>query len=100
MDYQVCLYHSFTTLNILDVEVVWQNVQDDPKLWQIIKDFQKDEQSRLYKDRLVLLETSSLIHTVLHTYPDLVVDRHSEFLHTYKRLMGELYWPSMKSIVQ
>ncbi|KAA0033392.1 hypothetical protein IC582_026871 [Cucumis melo] len=53
-----------------------------------------------YKDRLVLSKSSSLIPAMLSTYHDSVVGGLSRFLRTYKRLAGELYWPSMKADVK
>ena len=54
----------------------------------------------MYKDRMVLSKTSKLIPTNLHTYHDLVFGGHSEFLRTYKRMAGELYWEGMKQEVK
>lgn len=45
-----------------------------------------------YKDRLVIFKSSTLILAILHTYHDSVFGGHSEFLRTYKRLTGELFW--------
>lgn len=46
----------------------------------------------IYKDRLFLLAHLSLIPNILHTYHDSVLRGHFEYLRTYKRESGELYW--------
>lgn len=53
-----------------------------------------------YKGRLVLSSKSKLIPALLHTFHDSVVGGHSDFLPTYKRLTGELYWKGMKNDVK
>lgn len=95
---------------ILDMGIVSREVGQDVKLMGIIQRLQQDPDSvpkfewiqgkLLYKKRLVLSKTSSLIPSVLHTFNDLVLGGHSGFLRTYKRLTGELYWEGMKGDVK
>lgn len=57
-----------------------------------VSDFSFQQRVLKYKGRLVLLKTSTLLPTILHTYHDSVFGGHSGYLRTYKRLTGELYW--------
>lgn len=54
----------------------------------------------LYKDRLVISSTLSLIPSILSTFHDSVLGGYSGFLWTYKRMAGELYWKGMKKDVK
>lgn len=36
----------------------------------------------------------------MHTYHDSVFGGHSDFLRTYKRIAGELYWEGMKKDIK
>ena len=57
-----------------------------------VSDFSFQQRVLKYKGRLVLLKTSTLLPTILHTYHDSVFGGHSGYLRTDKRLTGELYW--------
>ena len=48
----------------------------------------------LYKGRLVLPQSSNLLPTILREYHT-GLGGHSGFLHTYKRIIQDLYWPGM-----
>lgn len=92
------------------MDIVSREVAHDEKLSGIIQKLKDDPDSvpkfewiqgkLLYKRRLVLSKTSSLIPSVLHTFYDSVLGGHSGFLRTYKRLIGELYWEGMKGDVK
>lgn len=85
---------------ILDVQVIWEEVEKDVKLVVIIEQLKNDDDSVLqyffqqgifmYKGRLVMSKTSKLILAILHTYHDSVFGSHSGFLHTYEPLTREL----------
>lgn len=93
--------HSITVPTIVDVHLIHEEVQADPKLQLILRQLEKDpegvpnyriHQNQLfYKNRLVLSEKSVMIPTILHTFHDSVLGGHSGFLRTYKRLTGEFY---------
>ena len=82
------------------VELI-KEVEKDDELQKIITELERDtgkhakyQWSRgrlLYKGRVLLLKTSSLIPTLLHTFHDSTLGGHSGFLRTYKRMSGELY---------
>lgn len=94
---------------LLDSEVVSREVEQDEELQAIITKLQKNptdvpkfnwEHGRLlYKGRLVLSASSSLIPSLLQLYHDSVMGGHSGY-RTYKRINGELYWKGMKKMVQ
>ena len=54
----------------------------------------------LYKGRMVVSKTSTVIPKFLHTFHDSILMGHSRFLRTYKRINGELYWKGMKADVK
>lgn len=90
-----------TTPGVIDVEIALKEVEKDEELQKIVKllkndpdrkpKFQLQQGHLLYKRRLVLSKNSSLIPAMLHTYHGSILGGHSGFLHTYKRLNGELY---------
>lgn len=99
-----------TTTTLVDLEVVQQEVEMDKDLQNIIAKLKEDPDSvpkfslergrLLYKKRLVIPSTSSLIPSLLSTFHDSVIGGHSGFLRTYKRMTGELYWRGMKKDVK
>ncbi|KAL0540054.1 hypothetical protein IC582_024282 [Cucumis melo] len=54
----------------------------------------------MYKGRVVLSKSSSLIPSLLHTFHDSIFGGHSGFLRTYKRMSGELFWKGMKTDIK
>ncbi|KAL4025315.1 hypothetical protein IC575_013702 [Cucumis melo] len=102
--------HEMTTSGIVDISVVCEEVDKDEKLQQIVAKLKKEQEvggkfewengRLLYKGRLVLPRTSSLIPRLLHTFHDSVLGGHSGFLRTYKRMSGELYWQGMKNDIK
>lgn len=92
---------------VLDITLINSEVANDPCLKKVIEQLKEDEDSvpkfsltqgkLLYKGRLVLSKTSSLIPSILYTFHDSVMGGHSSFLRTYKRLARELYWKGMKN---
>lgn len=96
--------------SLVDIDVVNQEVQNDPHLSLIVKRLQEDPDDTTqfslqrgilkYKGRLVISKTSSLIPTILHTYHDSVLGGRSGSLRTYKRLTADLYWEGMKTDVK
>lgn len=92
------------------MEVVENEVKQDEDLKKIIKElkqkpeetskFQWENGKLLYKKRVVLSKTSSLIPTLLRMFHDSVLGGHSGFLRTYKRMSGELHWKGMKADVK
>ncbi|KAA0033667.1 transposon Tf2-1 polyprotein isoform X1 [Cucumis melo var. makuwa] len=102
--------HEMTTSGIVDISVVCEEVDKDEKLQQIVAKLKKEQEvggkfewengRLLYKGRLVLPQTSSLIPRLLHTFHDSVLGGHSGFLRTYKRMSGELYWQGMKNDIK
>ena len=94
-----------TTTGIVDVELIWNEVENDEELQKIISDLKRNPEGGkyqwinerlLYKGRVVLSETSSLIPRLLHTFHDSTLGDHFGFLRTNKRISGELYWTEMK----
>lgn len=93
-----------------DQQRVITEVHDDPKLKAIITKLQADPSSHpdfsyqrgvlLYKGRLVLSKTSSLIPLMLQEFHTTPHGGHSGFLRTYRRLASNLYWVGMKATVQ
>ncbi|TYK17994.1 Transposon Ty3-G Gag-Pol polyprotein [Cucumis melo var. makuwa] len=98
-----------TTTGIVDMETVWKEVEKDEELQKSIEQLRMnpEEESKskwenerlLYKGRVVLSKTSSLIPILLHTFHDSILGGHSGFLRTYKRMSGELHWNGMKADV-
>ena len=97
--------NSLTTQGIVDMEI-----EKDEELQKIIKklEMNHEETSKyqwekgrlLYKGRVVLPKTSSLIPSLLHTFHDSILGGHSGVLRTYKRMSGELHWQGMKTDVK
>ena len=95
---------------LLDVETVMEEVKSDEELQGIIVVLKENPEGKanyqwvsdnlLYKGRLVLSKTSSLIPALLHTFHDSVLWGHSGFLRTYKRMNGEIHWVGMKNDVK
>lgn len=102
--------NSISIPSILDGAIVQQEIVADAKLQQVIAKLKEDadnvpkfslQQGQLrYKGRLVLTKISSLIPNLLQTFHDSILGGHSEFLRTYKRMTGELYWEAMKSDIR
>ncbi|KAL4018114.1 hypothetical protein IC575_021704 [Cucumis melo] len=102
--------HEMTTSGIVDISVVCEEVDKDEGLQKIVAKLKKEQEvdgkfewkngRLLYKGRLVLPQTSSLIPRLLHTFHDSVLGGHSGFLRTYKRMSGELYWQGMKNDIK
>lgn len=91
-----------TALGIVDVEVVAKGVKEDGELQKIIallktnpegkSRYQLVNEQLLYKERLVIPCTSSLIPSLLCTFHDSILEGYFGFLRTYKRMNGELHW--------
>lgn len=84
---------------IIDIEVIQRVVENDPKLQNInelVDDplshpkFSVHQGQLLYKGRLVLSPSSTLILTILHTYHDSVMGGHLGVLRICKRLTWQL----------
>ena len=94
--------HSLTTTGIIDVKLIEQEVENDAELKKIMENLKKNaeegskfqvEKGRLlYKGRMVVSQTSTLIPKILHTFHHSILGGHSGFLRTYERISGELYW--------
>lgn len=86
--------------------MVRKEVEKDKEIQQIIdclmknpeeyNKYQRENGILLYKGRVVISKTSSLIPNLLHTFHDSILQGHSKFLKTYKRMSGELHWLGMK----
>ena len=86
--------NTMTTTGIVDVELIWKEVENDEQLQKIINDLKRNPEEGgkhqwinerlLYKGRVVLSKTSSLIPRLLHTFHDSILGGHSGFLRTYK----------------
>ncbi|KAL0544392.1 hypothetical protein IC582_019507 [Cucumis melo] len=85
--------HEMTTSGILIVAKLKKEQEVGGK-------FEWKNDRLLYKGRLVLPWTSSLIPRLLHSFHDSVLGGHSGFLRTYKRMSGELYWQGMKNDIK
>ena len=102
--------HSLTTTGIIDVKLIEQEVENDAELKKIMENLKKNaeegskfqvEKGRLlYKGRMVVSQTSTLIPKILHTFHDSILGGHSGFLRTYERISGELYWRGMKAEIK
>ncbi|TYK14722.1 Transposon Ty3-G Gag-Pol polyprotein [Cucumis melo var. makuwa] len=102
--------NEMTTSEIVDMNTMSEEVENDEELQQIVEKLKKEQEvggkfewkngRLLYKGRLVLSQTSSLIPRLLHTFHDSVLGGHSGFLRTYKRMSGELHWQGMKNDVK
>lgn len=96
-----------STPNLLDVELIKLELQVDEYLTKIMTDLKQDPDSHpkfslqqgdlRYKNRMVLSKTSTLLPSILHLYHNTVLEGHSGFLRTYKRMCEELYWQGMKT---
>lgn len=79
--------HSLTIPSLLDVNVILNEVEKDEEFQKIIAILKEDPEGKpkyqwvqgklLYKGRLVLSSSSSLIPSILHTYHDSIVGGHS-----------------------
>ncbi|TYK03741.1 ty3-gypsy retrotransposon protein [Cucumis melo var. makuwa] len=91
-----------STAEIVDMETVTKEVKKDEELQLIAQQLQTDPSLEgkysllngklMYKGRVVLSKSSSLIPNLLHTFHDSIFGGHSGFLRTYKRMSGELFW--------
>lgn len=82
-------------------------IDSDEHFSQIKKELEVDpknqtnytlEQGRLlHKGRLVLPRGSDLTPRILHEFHAGIIGGHSGFLRTYRRIIVDLYWPSMKN---
>lgn len=96
--------------SLLDVHKIQQEVREDVQLQKVPQKLEEDPLSvaklsleqgiLLYKGRLVLSKTSSIILALVTTFHDLVLGGHYGFLCTYKRMAGELRWKGMKEDVK
>ncbi|KAL0549151.1 hypothetical protein IC582_013632 [Cucumis melo] len=101
---------TMTTTGIVDMETVAKEVEKVAELHKIVEQLQRNppiegkykwENGRLlYKDRVVLSNSSSLIPSLLHTFHDSILGGHSGFLRTYKWMSGELHWMGMKADIK
>ncbi|KAL0549554.1 hypothetical protein IC582_014039 [Cucumis melo] len=102
--------NTMSTSGIVDMEIVTKEVEKDEELQQLTLQLQSDHPPEgkyslvnsklLYKGRVVLSKSSSLIPSLLHTFHDSIFRGHSSFLRTYKRMSGELYWKGMKADIK
>lgn len=93
-----------------DHQLIATEVQQDAKLKHVIMELQNDPSTHpefslqqgilLYKGRLVLSHTSSLIPQMLKEFHATPHGGHSGFLRTYRRLAANIYWVGMKNTVQ
>ena len=90
--------------------MVTSEVENDEELQNIINILKEDLEGKvnyklvagclLYKERLVVSKTSTLIPALLHAFHDFVLGGHLGFLRTYKRINGEIHWVGMKNDVK
>ncbi|KAL0545247.1 hypothetical protein IC582_020397 [Cucumis melo] len=102
--------NTMSTSGIVDMEIVTKEVEKDEELQLIAQQLQADPPPEgkysllngklLYKGRVVLSKSPSLIPSLLHTFHDSIFGGHSGFLRTYKRMSGELFWKGMKTDVK
>lgn len=103
-------FNAITTSCLLDVDQISKEVRIDHRYEEIIKKLQINatgappyslHRGKLYyKNRLVLLNTSALIPTILHAFHNTVIGGHSGMLRTYIRIAGELFWSGMKADIK
>ncbi|MCH90670.1 hypothetical protein A2U01_0011592, partial [Trifolium medium] len=89
---------------------IGEEVMKDEKLKKIVEDLKRDPESHsefstnqntlLYKCRLVLSSQSTLISRMLQEFHMTPLGGHSGFLRTYRRITANIYWPGMKGDVQ
>ncbi|KAA0046073.1 Transposon Ty3-G Gag-Pol polyprotein [Cucumis melo var. makuwa] len=95
----------------VDLEVIKREVFQDSKYMEIIRQLEQGEELQvnsyslqkgllMYKNRLVIVQQSSLIPVILETFHNSAVGGHSGFLRTYKRIAAELYWKGMKAEIK
>lgn len=87
-----------------------EQIEENTRLAKIERELQSDldshphyslDQGRLlYKGRIILHSSSTLIPTLLHEYHSSPVRGHSGFLRTYKWLTSNLYWWGMKNDIK
>ncbi|TYK16028.1 uncharacterized protein E5676_scaffold32G00230 [Cucumis melo var. makuwa] len=92
------------------IETVTKEVAKDEELQLIAQQLQTDPSLEgkysllngklMYKGRVVLSKSSSLIPSLLHTFHDSIFGGHSGFLRTYKRMSGELFRKGMKTDIK
>ncbi|KAL0544414.1 hypothetical protein IC582_019529 [Cucumis melo] len=109
MDHQLEL-KAMSTVGTVDMETVTKEVAKDEELQLIAQQLQTDPSLEgkysllngklMYKGRVVLSKSSSLIPSLLHTFHDSIFGGHSGFLRTYKRMSGELFWKGMKTDIK
>lgn len=80
-----------------DLQKIFSRLKEDP---DSIAKFSLRQGKLLYKNELVLSNSSSLIPALLSTFHDSVIGGHSGYLRTYKRTTVELYWKGMKNDVK
>ncbi|KAL0560863.1 hypothetical protein IC582_001277 [Cucumis melo] len=101
---------AMSTAGIVDMEIVTKEVEKDEELQLITQQLQTDPALEgkysllngklMYKGRVVLSKSSSLIPSLLHTFHDSIFGGHSGFLRTYERMSGELFWKGMKADIK
>ncbi|KAL0541701.1 hypothetical protein IC582_021756 [Cucumis melo] len=101
---------TMTTTGIVDMETVAREVKKDVELQKTVEQLQRDPPIEgkykwengilLYKGRVVLSNSSSLIPSLLHTFHDSILGGHFGFLRTYKRMSRKLYWIGMKNDIK
>ncbi|TYK21513.1 Transposon Ty3-G Gag-Pol polyprotein [Cucumis melo var. makuwa] len=101
---------AISTAGIIDMEVVTKEVEKDEELQLITQQLQTNPALEgkyslsngklMYKGRVVLSKSSSLIPSLLHTFHDSIFGGHAGFLRTYKRMSGELFWKGMKADIK
>ncbi|KAA0050169.1 Ty3/gypsy retrotransposon protein [Cucumis melo var. makuwa] len=95
----------------VDLDVIKREVFQDSKYKEIIRQLEQGEELQvnsyslqkgllMYKNRLVIVQQSSLIPVILETFHNSAVGGHSGFLRTYKRIAAELYWKGMKAEIK
>uniref|UniRef100_A0A803PI17 Integrase catalytic domain-containing protein n=1 Tax=Cannabis sativa TaxID=3483 RepID=A0A803PI17_CANSA len=90
-----------TTTTRLDWVVVEQEIKQDPLHSRVVADLEQgkevwgftfEKQRLLYRKRLVLAATSSLIPHFLREYHSSPIGGHSGEYRTHLRLQGDVYW--------
>ncbi|TYK15071.1 Ty3/gypsy retrotransposon protein [Cucumis melo var. makuwa] len=109
MDHSIEL-KALSTTGIVDMAVVTKEIEKDEELQLLIQQLQNNPAlegnysltngTLMYKGRVVLSKSSSIIPSLLHTFHDSILGGHSGFLRTYKRMSGELFWKGMKEDIK
>lgn len=102
--------NTLVATNVMDLSQISREIHSDPKYAAILKKIQQDpilhppssiqRGHLLYKGKLVISNTSSLIPQLLHVFHDSAIGGHTGILKTYKRLNRELFWVGMKADVK